>query len=126
MQLRVGEDISKRAETFVCRLYKTNVSSVDLAKILLSPKVEFSRETPTNMRCLEVSPDESPLLGIPRLELIAGHMVTNLIDNVGRALTGYNIFGAYGWLDSTVPLYWIKNNGNNLCLIKFRKSSRKI
>jgi hypothetical protein len=36
-------------------------------------------------------------------------MVANLTDNVRRALAGYNIFGAYGWLDSTVALYWIKN-----------------
>ena len=48
-------------------------------------------------------------VSIPRLELIAGHMVANLTDNVRRALAGYNIFGAYGWLDSTVALYWIKN-----------------
>ena len=36
-------------------------------------------------------------------------MVANLTDNVRRALAGYNIFGAYRWLDSTVALYWIKN-----------------
>jgi hypothetical protein len=48
-------------------------------------------------------------VSIPRLELIAGQMLTNLTDNVRRALAGYNIFGAYEWLDSTVALYWIKN-----------------
>ena len=37
-----------------------------------------------------------PNVSIPRLELIAGHMVANLTDNVRRALAGYNIFGAYG------------------------------
>jgi hypothetical protein len=46
-----------------------------------------------------------PNVNIPRLECITGYMVANLMENVRRALTGYNIFGAYGWLDSTLALY---------------------
>ena len=69
-----------------------------------------------------------PNVSIPRLEHIAGHMVANLIDSFCRTLTGYNIFVAYGWLDSTAAPYWIKSktvNGNNLCPIELRKSNRK-
>ena len=34
-------------------------------------------------------------------------MTANLIDNDRKTLVGY-IFGFYGWLDSSVALYWIK------------------
>ena len=34
-------------------------------------------------------------LTIPRLELVAAHMVTNLVENVRRALEGYNITGTF-------------------------------
>ena len=47
---------------------------------------------------------------IPRLELIAGHMVANSLDNVRNALQRYPVVSTYGWLDSTVALYWIANN----------------
>jgi hypothetical protein len=47
---------------------------------------------------------------IPRLELIAGHMVVNSLDNVRNALHRYPITATFGWLDSTVALYWILNN----------------
>ena len=46
-------------------------------------------------------------LTIPRLELVAAHMVTNLVENVRRALEGYNITGTFAWSDSTVVLCWI-------------------
>ena len=37
-----------------------------------------------------------------RLELVAGHMVENLTDNIGNYLPNYNIREGYGWSDSTV------------------------
>lgn len=40
-------------------------------------------------------------LTIPRLELIAAHMVAN-VDNVRTALKGYPITSVHGWNDSTV------------------------
>ena len=46
-------------------------------------------------------------LTIPRLELVAAHMVTNLVENVRRALEGYNITDTFAWSDSTVVLCWI-------------------
>ena len=51
-------------------------------------------------------------LTTPRLELVAGHMATNLVDNVKEALQGFPIRSVYGWLDSSVALHWIKGGGN--------------
>ena len=51
-------------------------------------------------------------LTTPRLELVAGHMATNLVDNVKEALQGFSIRSVYGWLDSSVALHWIKGGGN--------------
>ena len=46
---------------------------------------------------------------IPRLELIAVHMGANLMSNVREILKRYPVKGTYGWTDSTVVLYWLKN-----------------
>ena len=48
-------------------------------------------------------------MSIPRLELIAGHMVANSLSNVRNALHKFPITSTYAWLDSTVALHWIKN-----------------
>ena len=50
-------------------------------------------------------------LTIPRLELVSGHMATNLVHNVKEALQGFPVRNAYCWLDSTVALHWIRGNG---------------
>ena len=50
-------------------------------------------------------------LTIPRLELIAVHMATNLLINVRNALDNLPSPKVFGWLDSTVALHWIKGNG---------------
>ena len=51
-------------------------------------------------------------LTTPRLELVAGHMATNLEDKLKESLKGFPIGSAYGWLDSSVALHWIKRGGN--------------
>ncbi|KAK3742809.1 hypothetical protein QZH41_002738 [Actinostola sp. cb2023] len=51
-------------------------------------------------------------LTIPRLELVAGHMSTNLVHNVKEALEGHPVTDVYSWLDSTVALHWILGNGD--------------
>ena len=51
-------------------------------------------------------------LTIPRKKLVAGHMSTNLVRNVKKALESLPIQNVYGWLDSTVALHWIKQNGD--------------
>ena len=45
------------------------------------------------------------------LELVAGHMVTNLLTNVRNSLKGLLISNMYAWLDSTVALHWIQGGG---------------
>ena len=51
-------------------------------------------------------------LTIPRLELVSAHMAANLAQNVLDALQGMPVRHIYGWLDSTVALYWIKGKGS--------------
>ena len=50
-------------------------------------------------------------LTIPRLELVAGHMAVNLVDNVRQALAGFPVVSVHCWLDSTVALHWIRGGG---------------
>lgn len=50
-------------------------------------------------------------LTIPRLELVAGHMAVNLVDNLRRALQGFPVVSMYCWLDITVALHWICGRG---------------
>ena len=50
-------------------------------------------------------------LTIPRLELVAGHMAANAVDNVRRALEGFPVTATYCWLDSAVALHWIRGGG---------------
>ena len=47
-------------------------------------------------------------LTTPRLKLVAAHMTANVVDNVKTILKGYPVKKVYGWLDSSVALYWIK------------------
>lgn len=49
---------------------------------------------------------------IPRLELISGHMATNLIVNVKEAQEGFPVGEMFCWLDSSVALHWIKGAGS--------------
>ena len=51
-------------------------------------------------------------LTIPWLELVAGHMAVNLVDNVRDALDGLPVRITLCWLDSSVALYWIRGQGD--------------
>lgn len=51
-------------------------------------------------------------LTIPRLELVSGHMATNLIVNVKESLEGFPVGEMFCWLDSSVALHWIKGSGS--------------
>ena len=50
-------------------------------------------------------------LTMPRLELVASHMTSNLVNNVAKALSRYPITGKFGWSDSSVALHWIRGRG---------------
>jgi hypothetical protein len=49
-------------------------------------------------------------LTISRLELILGHMTVNLATNVQQAPTTHPAT-VHCWLDSTLALYWINDQG---------------
>ena len=49
-------------------------------------------------------------LTVPRLELVAAHMATNLMVNVRNALPKELVPSMFAWLDSTVALHWICGN----------------
>ena len=51
-------------------------------------------------------------MSIPRFELIAVHMASNLAENIKSTLTNYNIRDIHGWTDSTVVLHWLKGKGD--------------
>ena len=64
-------------------------------------------------------------LTIPRLELISAHMATNLVKNVQNALQNLPEPTIYGWLDSTVALYWIHGEGQYRQFVANRVSKIK-
>ena len=51
-------------------------------------------------------------LTMPRLELVVGLMAAKLLHNVKRVLKRFPVKECYGWLDSTMALYWINGSGN--------------
>ena len=52
-------------------------------------------------------------LTILQLELVAGHMAVNLVDNVRDALDGLHVRSTHCWLDSSVALCWIQGQGGH-------------
>ena len=48
-------------------------------------------------------------LTIPRHELIAAQMSANLSQNIKNYLNNQNVRNVYAWSDSTVVLYWLKD-----------------
>ena len=54
------------------------------------------------------------------LTTLAEHMATNLVDKLKEALKGFPIGSAYGWLDSSVALHWIKGGGNYKYFVRNR------
>ena len=51
-------------------------------------------------------------LTIPRLELVSGHMAANLAVNMRNALESFPLAtNIQCWLDSTVALHWLSDNG---------------
>ena len=67
-------------------------------------------------------------LTIARLELVAGHMATNLLANVQDAQIGFPVMSLYTWLDSSVALHWIRGSGEykqfiSNCVRKIREKT---
>ena len=74
-------------------IYVVASDGVEKAQGLLTSKVRVAKKN----------------LTIPRLELISGHMVANMLDNTRNILKRYPVTSCHGWLDSTVALYWIQD-----------------
>ena len=51
-------------------------------------------------------------LTIARIELVSTHMTCNMIPKVKSALRNQNVRSVTGWTDSTVVLYWLKEQGS--------------
>ena len=65
-------------------------------------------------------------LTIPRLELVAGHMAVNVAVNVRSALQGLKITkDIHCWLDSTVALHWLNDNGKYRQFVASRVNKMK-
>ena len=58
-------------------------------------------------------------LTIPRLELVGAHMASNLLA-CETALAGVVPCTTYGWLDSTVVLYWLQGQGQQKQFVAHR------
>ena len=50
-------------------------------------------------------------LSIPRLELIAAHTLSKLMNHVKEVMEGQLVEEYHCWVDSTTVLYWIKGHG---------------
>ena len=59
-------------------------------------------------------------LTIPHLELVAGHISTNLVLNVKEVLGGFPVGSVYGWLDSTLAVHWIRENGEYMQFVGYQ------
>ena len=59
---------------------------------------------------------------IPRLELIAAQMATNLAANIKETLPSQNLRSITCWTDSTVVLQWLKNKGHYKVFVANRVS----
>ena len=59
-------------------------------------------------------------LSIPRLELIAAHMLSKLMNHVKDILQRHPIEEYHCWVDSTTVLYWIKGQGTWIQFVRNR------
>ena len=64
-------------------------------------------------------------LSIPRLELVAAHMASNILENASRALKVFPVSTMVAWSDSTVVLHWIKGSGQYKQFVHNRVSKIK-
>ncbi len=94
MALHGFSDASKLA---VCEAVYALVTYPDGRKAQ-NPLVAMSRIAPNDM-------------SIPRLELVAAHMLAKLVNKVKTALCNTDIGEVHLWSDSMTTLYWLANKG---------------
>ena len=64
-------------------------------------------------------------ISIPRPELIAAHIFSNLAGNLKCSLRKFNIREVYAWSDSTVNLHLLKDNGEYKVFVYKREANIK-
>ena len=69
-----------------------------------------------------IAPSET---SIPRLELIAAHMLAKLQNNIVTALNKERITSLHYWTDSTTVLHWLANKGNWSVFVRNRVNKIK-
>ena len=101
----------------------------DASKVAVSVAVytlAFHVTSPVQRNLLVAKSRTAPRdLSIPRLELIAAHMLSRLMNHVKEVLKDQPIDDYHCWVDSTTVLYWIKGPGLNLCGTEPKPFKRK-
>ena len=102
-------------------IHRKSITSVDLhvfrdASIVVNcaPVYAVVNQPSAISQCLVANKSRISIrdLIIPRLELVSTHMACNLISNMKSALKNQNVRSVTGWTDSTVVLYWLKEQGS--------------
>ena len=102
-------------------IHKKSITSVDLhvfrdASIVVNcaPVYAVVNQPSAISQCLVASKSRISIryLTIARIELVSTHMTCNLIPKVKSALRNQNARSVTGWTDSTVVLYWLKEQGS--------------
>ena len=102
-------------------IHKKSMTSVDLhvfrdASIVVNcaPVYAVVNQPSAISQCLVASKSRISIryLTIARIELVSTHMTCNLIPKVKSALRNQNVRSVTGWTDSTVVLYWLKEQGS--------------
>ena len=102
-------------------IHKKSITSVDLhvfrdASIVVNcaPVYAVVNQPSAVSQCLVASKSRISIryLTIARIELVSTHMTCNLIPKVKSALRNQNVRSVTGWTDSTVVLYWLKEQGS--------------
>ena len=87
----------------------------DASKLAVSAAVcalVFHHVAPVHQSLLVAKSRIAPKhLSIPRLELIAAHTLSKLMNHVKEVMEGQLVEEYHCWVDSTAVLYWIKGHG---------------
>ena len=88
--------------------------------------VEYEEEKVISQNLLaaksRIAPSET---SIPRLELVAAHMLAKLQNNIVKALMNERIISTHYWTDSTTVLHWLENKGTWSVFVRNRVNKIK-
>ena len=88
--------------------------------------VEYEEEKVISQNLLAgkslIAPSET---SIPRLELVAGHMLAKLQNNIVKAVINERIISTHYWTDSTTVLHCLENKGTWSVFVRHRVNKIK-